>query len=968
MRRLLFLSGCLLLWGCPLEEPEQFDLGVEPEETCGRVSFGPNALVTCDPEGAFETEMGDPNPAEWIASLSAPLVAAPADVVGNDHIEVSKSERTLAGCGCLRADGLPTGVAVHLGAFDSDNDLRRTSFGNQVSYVSPKHTLLGTATSCDAGISCSGDKLELGYVETRVRGVEGYGNTSTLFGPAAGTVRPLVCEEPVQNGQSKLSTAACSFRLNEEGVCHSRCDSSFAQEVLEAAALFEDGFDSNDFGHESWLSRLRFNGDPVLANDRAQLLRVSGMTAGGVVTPPLDESGMNADWHGVVGVSASLWEPENLDWYVANGLVAATPFCGEADCWWKNPNRPISATKAAFLALCASETIAEIERNVVDGDGDGVCDFWSKPAPPDDLAGQALDNCRGTPNPAQEDFDDDGVGDLCDNCPQVQNRNQDDRFGLAGGAACELTDPACTPDDAGDRCGDADGDGVLDFEDNCPVVVNPPRDCDGDPSTADWQCDFDGDGNGDACDDSDGDGVMDADDNCRVLGNVAQTDTDGDNVGDACEPSFTFDSPFGDPTIAAQASTRNEFVFSADNPGVLTVPIHADLEWDDYDPAIDEVLVRYDAVGDSACSLAPITWTPASATSWRIETELTCTGLPSRYDHFGLKTATMTFMRRGVEVATEDQTFEVFWPAYKVHPGPATAANFARNHPGPRGPVEDPTTRPDGGVEVGRNGIRYQYIAARRPNWFYYWRQLAMVDDLGCLNTTDAHYVEKVISATGLPVPPAQLAGARWFGILDGFEVNVVYVLPRIKIVPGAYSAVRYFHATVVHECQHWRNQLEWTKAGRGIVYDFDEVGRSDRWSHQFGAEDLDTGRPYNRWRDLNGSMTFDGEPCDLDGDAALSEVRELNITQLCDGTVLDQPGADINYDDSREWLVSEFTTESFDHDGDTVPDWAEQVHAPADYNYEQFTNLPAEDFVDALTDAELRVVDWSEGGLNHGQ
>lgn len=53
---------------------------------------------------------------------------------------------------------------------------------------------------------------------------------------------------------------------------------------------------------------------------------------------------------------------------------------------------------------------------------------------------------------------------------------------------------------------DADGDGILDEDDNCPSVANAD------------QADFDGDGIGDVCDDDiDNDGVLNADDDCIGL-------------------------------------------------------------------------------------------------------------------------------------------------------------------------------------------------------------------------------------------------------------------------------------------------------------------------------------------------------------------------------------------------------------------------------------------------------------------
>lgn len=130
----------------------------------------------------------------------------------------------------------------------------------------------------------------------------------------------------------------------------------------------------------------------------------------------------------------------------------------------------------------------------------------------------------GCDRTGQGDSDGDGIINRDDNCPLVANPDQLDTDDDGVGDACDNCPVTPNPDQAdenndgiGDACdptsgqGDADGDGIPNAEDNCPNVFNPD------------QADADGDGVGDVCD------------NCPNTPNPDQADTNGDGVGDACE-------------------------------------------------------------------------------------------------------------------------------------------------------------------------------------------------------------------------------------------------------------------------------------------------------------------------------------------------------------------------------------------------------------------------------------------------
>jgi len=154
---------------------------------------------------------------------------------------------------------------------------------------------------------------------------------------------------------------------------------------------------------------------------------------------------------------------------------------------------------------------------------DNDCDFDTDEAFPD-TDEDGLADC------VDDDTDGDELLNWDDNCPLTVNPDQEDQDGDGKGDAC---DP------------DADGDGIPDGVDLCPGLFNP------------GQKDLDKDGLGDDCDDDvDGDGIVDTEDNCLLVANPEQEDLDEDGTGDACDEDNDGD---GDPD-ATDCEPDNPYV------------------------------------------------------------------------------------------------------------------------------------------------------------------------------------------------------------------------------------------------------------------------------------------------------------------------------------------------------------------------------------------------------------------------
>ncbi|MBT9555282.1 MAG: thrombospondin type 3 repeat-containing protein [Myxococcales bacterium] len=240
-----------------------------------------------------------------------------------------------------------------------------------------------------------------------------------------------------------------------------------------------------------------------------------------------------------------------------------------------------------------------VDQDFPDSDADGIADCLEADADADGIP-NAEDNCETTPNPLQENYDSDSEGDACDTdddndlSPDAGDCAPLDEAVHPGATeACNGKDDDCDgetdegfPDADEDQIADcmeddADGDGIVNAADVCPLIADPDQaNFDGDAAGDACDPDDDGDlwadkddcapydpsvhpqadevcnGKDDSCDgfidegfpdsdkdgvadckddDGDGDGIANGDDNCPVVPNGDQTDTDGDTLGDACD-------------------------------------------------------------------------------------------------------------------------------------------------------------------------------------------------------------------------------------------------------------------------------------------------------------------------------------------------------------------------------------------------------------------------------------------------
>jgi hypothetical protein len=146
---------------------------------------------------------------------------------------------------------------------------------------------------------------------------------------------------------------------------------------------------------------------------------------------------------------------------------------------------------------------------------------------------------------------------------------------------------------------DDDGDGIQNDTDTCPLVANPPSDCDSMPATPDEQCD-------DPCEeDDDRDGIVNGLDNCAWVPNPDQA---GEVIGDACTEQVAQVVLNGSATLVFR-SLRFDFVQPEDRGSLVVVDLDnlrtlSCPDWASGTCTLDPAAVRVCSATDSLTALA----------------------------------------------------------------------------------------------------------------------------------------------------------------------------------------------------------------------------------------------------------------------------------------------------------------------------------------------------------------------------